>query len=92
MKLFKKNIKPSGRVHEPIPEIDVTYNQVLDYLVGLPKTEYDRVIKVANVYREADKKAAQILGTKNTPAITLEGEATEEILDQLLDADEEDKK
>lgn len=38
------------------------YNEVVDYLVGLSDQEYDTVQKVANIYREADKKAAESLG------------------------------
>lgn len=70
------------------PEDPVNYNSVLDYLVGLSRQDYDKLLKVSNVYREANKTAAKILGVKDDPTTQLKGEkpTDEEIEDALDDA------
>lgn len=45
----------------------VNYNSVLDYLVGLSDQDYDRIGKVAVIYREANAKACEVLEVPNEP-------------------------
>lgn len=40
------------------------YNNTLNYLVGLTDDEYDKMLKCAKVYRDADKKVTAIMETK----------------------------
>lgn len=73
-------------------EDPVNYNSVLDYLVGLSKTEYDKMFKVANIYRNANKDAAKVLGVKDEPTTQLKSEepSQEEIdegIDTILESD-----
>lgn len=54
------------------PEADpVNYNSVLDYLVGLSNRDYDKLCKVAAIYRTANKDAAKVLGIKDEPTSVL---------------------
>lgn len=66
----------------------VNHQSVLDYLISLEKTDFDKLFKVANVYRTADKEAARILGVKPNQDLTLDDnlETQENI---LTDVDEE---
>lgn len=64
----------------------VNYDSVLDYLVGLDGKEYDKLLKVAVIYRDANKSAAKVLGVKDQPTTTLKSETvTEDELDAGLD-------
>jgi len=40
------------------------YNDTLNYLVSLSDDDYEKMLKCAKVYREADKKVAAIMETK----------------------------
>lgn len=79
------------------PENPVNYDSVLDYLVGLSKEDYDKLIKVTGIYRDANKKAASVLDVEDQPTTTLvdEKQSEEEIdqaLDGLLEANPDDLK
>jgi len=79
------------------PENPVNYDSVLDYLVGLGQKDFDKLIKVTGIYREANKSAAKVLGVKDQPTATLieEKQTDEEIdndLDQLLETNADDLK
>lgn len=64
----------------------VNYDSVLDYLVGLGGREYDKLLKVATIYREANKDAAKVLGVKDQPTTQLKDEKpTEDEIDKGLD-------
>lgn len=68
-------------------EEPVNYNSVLDYLVGLSRGDYDKILKVSGIYRQANKEAAKILGVKDEPtADLLKEKPTEEAIDDALDA------
>lgn len=68
------------------PENPVNYDSVLDYLVGLAQKDYDKLIKVTGIYRDANKSAARVLGVKDQPTTTLVSEQqTEEEIDSDLD-------
>lgn len=71
MSLFgKKKVMSAdiGKVWDVEPETVVNYNSVLEFLTGLSDTDFDKVIKVAQIYRQADKDAAQEL--EITPEVT----------------------
>lgn len=52
---------------EELEESLVNYNTVLDWLVGLSDQDYEKVHKVANIYRNANKDACSVLGVKDEP-------------------------
>lgn len=56
---------PEGAVFPADPPTD--YNNTVDYLVGLSSEDYDKVFKVANIYRTANIDAALALGVPNEP-------------------------
>lgn len=94
MSLFKKSKDGAKPVSQILvqQEDPVNYNSVLDYLVGLSKREYDKIIKVSVIYREANVAAAKVLGVKDEPTTTLKDEspadeAIEEALDEALEAE-----
>ena len=41
---------------------EVNHNSVLDYMLTLNDEDYDKLLKVSAVYRQANKKAAEIMG------------------------------
>jgi hypothetical protein len=85
---FNKTKKKPVELPQVLTEQEnpVNYNTVLDYLVGLSKTEYDKMFKVSNIYRNANKDAAKVLGVKDEPTVTLKEEkATDEEIDGALD-------
>ena len=76
------------------PENPVNYKSVLEYLVGLSKAEYERIIKVSVIYRKADKEAAKVLGVKDEPTVQLKGneptsDQLHEGVDEILNADDD---
>lgn len=77
------------------PENPVNYDSVLDWLLGLSKPDYDKMIKVVENYREAKKTEARILKFKDEPTTQLISQhlTDEEIdsdLDGLLETDPKD--
>ena len=88
MGLFSKKDERGVERPEMFEPVDpVNYNSVLDYLVGLSKPEYDKMIKVTGIYRDANKSAAKVLGIKDEPITTIKNEApSEESIDQELDS------
>lgn len=73
------------------PELEpinpVNYNSVLDYLIGLSNQEYNKILKVTDIYRDANKSAAKVLGVKEEPTTSIKSEEpTEEQVEDALDA------
>ena len=77
------------------PTSEVSYNSVLDYLVGLSDDDHDKIFKVSGIYRKANKQAAEVLGVEDEPVNTIgdQPEATtaapaddDDINDDELDA------
>ncbi len=48
---------------EPVDAKDA-YNDTLNYLVSLTDDEYEKMLKCAKIYREADKKVAAVMEVK----------------------------
>ena len=105
MGLFFKDIE-----NQPIKDIiqssDIDYNEVLDYLTGLTDEDYEKLIKVANIYRRANRQVLDVLNPTNTeapeiaekPAPKQDGDNSEiadevdEIIDNLLETDKAEAK
>lgn len=70
-------------------EDPVNYNSVLDYLVGLSDKDYRKMTQSAEIYRDANKKVAKVIGVKDEPTTTIatKPEITDDDLDTLLTAD-----
>lgn len=53
-----------------INEIDyspISFEQALEYLIGLSDKEFDQTFAIAETYRKADQAAAEALGTEKEP-------------------------
>lgn len=95
---FLKRSKQTNPVELPAilqPENPINYNSVLDYLVGLSKTDFAKMVKSAEIYREANAKVSKITGIPDEPTSQLiePKQTDEEIdsdLDQLLETDPKD--
>lgn len=95
--LKRDKVKTSGKVELPeafMPEDPVNYNSVLDYLVGLSDKDYKKMTGSVDIYREANKKVAKLVGIKDEPttSITPHSEVSEQQLDEMLDADPKELK
>ena len=83
----KESEKPFTIPESLMTEDPVNYNSVLDYLVGLSKADYIKMIKSSNIYREANAKVAKVIGIKDEPTTSINTEkskVTEEELDSML--------
>lgn len=58
----------------------VNFNSVVEYLEGLSKPDYEKIIKVTNIYRNADKDAAKVLGIQNEPSTVINKESRPDVL------------
>jgi len=56
MRLFNKQAKPETT--------DTSYQDLVDYLRGISQQEYTSLLKVVNIYRDADKAVKKVLGVK----------------------------
>ena len=77
---------------------EVNHNSVLDYMLTLNDEDYDKLLKVSAVYRQANKKAAEIMGIEQfeqpdaeaelenaTKAPSNQPESDEDQYDDLMD-------
>ncbi len=62
-----ENIRPNSNSISPEP-VGIGYNEVLDYLVALPDDDYEKLLKVANIYRRAERQVADVLNPTSTDA------------------------
>lgn len=106
MGIFNKNqskLPEFLREDEPNIESPVNYNSVLDYLVGLAEEDHDKIFKVSKIYREANKKASEVLGiddepttsileSETSPALVVEGTIEDNFLDEPDFLEDEPKK
>lgn len=109
MSLFFKdsieNVQPNINSTAPEPA-SIGYNEVLDYLVALHDDDYEKLLKVANIYRRAERQVADVLNQTNTeapevtekPAPKQDGANSEvadevnEIIDNLLETNKAEAK
>lgn len=67
-------------------ENPVNYNSVLDYMIGLSDKDYKKLTASAEVYRQANKQVAKIVGIKDEPTHALMPEKqSDEQIEQDLD-------
>lgn len=90
MGLFSKKNTKKEMVKLP-PELEpinpINFNSVTDYLTGLSNQEYNKILKVVDIYRDANKSVAKVLGIKAEPTTSIENEEpTEEQVEDALDA------
>lgn len=104
MSLFFKNsienVQPTSSIAANIAAepAGIGYNEALDYLVALHDDDYEKLLKVANIYRRAERQVADVLNQANTEAPEIaekpepkqDGENSEadEIIDSFLETDE----
>lgn len=70
--------------------VGVDYNSALDWLTGLSDDDYKKVCTVAEIYRKAEKDAAEALGVESVPTTFITPPQPEEIpVTTLLDDDED---
>lgn len=71
---------------EPAEAAGVDHNSVLDYLLQLKTEDYDKLLKLAGIYRQANKEAGELIPQYDpdlAPEAPVETEAKTE--DDLLD-------
>ena len=77
------------QLESPVIQNVVDYDSVLNYLVGLGRRDYDKIFKVADIYRKTNDDAAKVLGVKNEPVTAIKDEpeptTTDDDLDLLMD-------
>lgn len=76
----KKELPPLLSDAEIDAELEpcVNFNSVVTYLEGLSRYDYDKILKVVNIYREANKSASKVLGIKDEPSTTIDKESRSE--------------
>lgn len=64
---------------KPAHICEISYDDVVTYLRDLEQADYNKILKVVNIYRDADKKVKKILNIKEQPAddFLLDGDDTE---------------
>ena len=63
---------------EPEAPLGVDQNSVLDYLLQLTTEDYEKLLKLAKIYREANKKAGELI-PQYDPDMVAEQSNTEEV-------------
>ena len=61
MSLFRKKQQPLIA--------ETGYDDVVTYLRDLAQADYTKILKVVNIYRDADKGVKKVLGIKDMPAL-----------------------
>lgn len=85
MGLFNK----SNKVDLPVLSDDndqpqaITFNEVIDYITGLSKSDFDKLIKVANIYRASNKDVLNVLGLKDEPTTSIAQEMETKTLEPV---------
>lgn len=108
MSLFFKNsienVQPTSSVAASLAAepAGIGYNEALDYLVALHDDDYEKLLKVANIYRRAERQVADVLNQANaeTPEVAEKPEPkqdsdsseADEIIDSFLETDEAEAK
>lgn len=67
MGLFS-NKQPAQLEHE------TGYQDVVDYLTAMEQPQYNKLLKVVEVYRKADKEVAKILPLEKMPPVIMTGD------------------
>lgn len=108
MSLFFKNsienVQPTSSIAASLATepAGIGYNEALDYLVALHDDDYEKLLKVANIYRRAERQVADVLNQANTEApeatekpeqkANSENSEADESIDSFLETDEAETK
>lgn len=81
MGLFDKGKTAPTEQDDLLQELDevdaVNHNSVLDYMLTLSDEDYDKLLKAAKIYREANRKVAEVMGVDGVAAKAIDGEKVE---------------
>lgn len=90
----RKADKPQIAIPEAMkPQDPVNYNSVLDYLVGLSQDDFKKMTRSAEIYRKANKDAANLIGVEDEPITSIsteKQEVSDDELDAMLAADKDE--
>jgi hypothetical protein len=99
MSIFNRKKRVIGTyMGEPVKDesIGVDYEEVLSFLASVNQADFDKIIKVARIYRDADIAVAKVTGlkTEQVPSIFETNKITdhkhaEKVAKSLLDEDDE---
>lgn len=71
----------------------VNFDSVLDYLVSLTEKDYGKLLKVAKIYRSANKAAEKVLPAEKQPPVIIDKESKpDDELDFIFDDEPKHKK
>ena len=51
------------------PIVETNYDDVVEFLRNLAQPDYTKILKVVNLYRDADKGVKKVLGIKDMPTL-----------------------
>ena len=60
-------MKKKKKQQQPI--VETNYDDVVEFLRNLAQPDYTKILKVVNLYRDADKGVKKVLGIKDTPVL-----------------------
>lgn len=102
------NVQPTSSIAASLEAepASIGYNEVLDYLVALHDDDYEKLLKVANIYRRAERQVADVLNptSTDTPEVAEKPEPKQDgansevadeidgIIDDLLETDKAEAK
>lgn len=98
MSLFFKNsienVQPTSSLAANIAAepAGIGYNEALDYLVALHDDDYEKLLKVANIYRRAERQVADVLNQEQDGANSEVADEIDGIIDDLLETDKAEAK
>lgn len=96
MSLFGKKqpeVPQTFIVNEAAEAAGVDHNNVLDYLLQLKTEEYDKLLKLTEIYREANKKAGELIPQYDpdlVPEIEIQAMGQAETIKVRVEGAEED--
>ena len=67
--------------NDQVAKQKVNYEQTINYLTGLSRSDFDKIVKVAGIYRVANKEASKIIGIKEEPTVSIQ----EDLIDAKVD-------
>lgn len=66
----------------------VNYEQTINYLTGLSRSDFDKIVKVAGIYRAANKEASKIIGIKEEPTVSIQEDLIEAKVDEATNLED----
>lgn len=66
----------------------VNFNSVVDYLKDLNRSDYDKILKVVRIYRNADAEVKKVLPLETMPPVTKTGRGmSDKNIDEIFSLD-----